>query len=62
LMYMIFESSYQLAKNSVPEKKRERYQSTMDEYYSFVAEYPESEHQKDVDKMLRDTKEFLDIQ
>ena len=42
LMFMILQSNFLLAKNSIPEKKRERFQSTLDEYYSFISEFPSS--------------------
>ena len=54
-MYLILRSNYLLAENSVPEKRTERYQSTLDEYYSFVAEFPVSKYTKDVEKMYKVT-------
>jgi outer membrane protein assembly factor BamD len=47
VMYLILKSRFLLAENSVQEKKTERYQLTVDEYYSFVGEFPESEHYKE---------------
>jgi outer membrane protein assembly factor BamD len=61
LMFMILESNYLLASKSVPEKQKERYQSTLDEYYSFVSEYPNSKYNSDVKKIFDKTKDFLGI-
>ena len=47
--------------NSIPEKRRERYQSTLDEYYSFTAEFPVSKFNKDVDKIYNNTKQVLGL-
>ena len=59
LMYLILRSNYLLAENSIPEKRKERYQSTLDEYYSFIAEFPTSKYSKDVEKMYSNTKQIL---
>lgn len=50
LMYMLLKAKYLLATNSVEEKKRERLSSALDEYYTFVDEYPESKYRKEVEK------------
>jgi outer membrane protein assembly factor BamD len=61
LMFLILQSNYLLAENSIPEKRRERYQSTLDEYYSFTAEFPVSKFNKDVDKIYNNTKQVLGL-
>lgn len=43
-MYLILRSAYLLADNSVPDKRRERLQNTIDEYYNFASEFPESKY------------------
>jgi outer membrane protein assembly factor BamD len=40
LMYLLLKSSYLLAKGSIESKMKDRYQATVDEYYSFVSEFP----------------------
>ena len=50
LMYMLLKSKYLLAVNSVADKKTERLSSALDEYFSFVDEFPESKHRDEVDK------------
>ena len=59
LMYWLLESSYLLAENSVPEKKKERFQATVDEYYSFIGEFPESDFAKEAQKMYNRADRFL---
>lgn len=60
LMYMLLESKYLLAVNSVYDKKEERLSSALDEYFAFVDEFPESKHRKDADKFYKTTAELLD--
>lgn len=50
-LYLILSASYSLAANSVPEKRRERFQNTLDEYYNFVSEFPESKYKRDAEKI-----------
>lgn len=59
LMYMIVKSNYLLAYNSVEKKKVERFQNTIDEYYTFVAEFPESKFRKEADKLFNNSEEYL---
>ncbi len=47
ILFMILESSYLLARNSVPERQIERYRSTLEEFYLFSEEYPESNNIRD---------------
>lgn len=49
--FLILKSSYLLADNSVPEKRRERFQSAIDEYYTFISEYPNSKYVDEAKKM-----------
>lgn len=51
ILYLIVKSNFLLAENSVKDKKGERYQETISEYYSFIDEYPESEYLKEIEKM-----------
>jgi len=44
IMFLILKSNYLLASNSVINKRIERFQSTVDEYYSFSNEFPESKY------------------
>ena len=59
LMYLIVKSSYELAKNSIESLQRDRYMSMMDSYYSFVAEFPDSKHIKEVNRMNQEAKKYI---
>lgn len=59
LKFMLLESKYLLAVNSVFEKREERLSGALDEYFSFVDEFPESEHRKEADKYYRTTSDML---
>jgi len=59
LMYMLLKAKYLLAVNSVEEKKRERLSSALDEYYTFVDEYPESKYRKEVERYYATTAKLL---
>jgi len=54
-LYMILQASYLLADNSVPEKRRERFQNTVDEYYNLIGEYPETKYLKEAQKIYNNS-------
>ncbi|MEX0981161.1 MAG: outer membrane protein assembly factor BamD [Bacteroidales bacterium] len=60
LMYLILRSSFLLADNSVASKKRERMQSTADEYLSFKSEFPESRYTKEAEKIYSNVQNHLE--
>ena len=60
LMFMILKSSYLLADNSVPGKQRERFQATVDEYYSFIGEFPEGSHSREAKRMYESSNKYLE--
>lgn len=59
LMFLILKSSYLLADRSIPSKQRERYQATVDEYYSFIGEFPDGTHSREAKRMYDSSNEFL---
>lgn len=59
IMYLILKAKFLLAENSVASKRIERYQSTVDEYYSFIGEFPASEYLKDAIGMFNSSQEIL---
>ncbi len=59
LSYHIVASSYELAKNSIPSKQEDRYIALLDSYYTFIAEFPESEYLKSATKMAESAKKYL---
>ncbi len=62
LMFMILKSSYLYADNSIPSKQRERYQAAVDEYYSFIGEFPDGTHTREANRMYEISNEFLEEQ
>lgn len=53
LYIYILRSRYKLASNSIDEKMDERYRQTIDEYYGFKNEFPESEYMKEAEQIFR---------
>ena len=51
LMLLLLRSSYLLAKGSVESKIKDRYQATVDEYYSFISEFPKGKFSDDAKTM-----------
>ncbi len=52
LLYLILRSSYELAKNSVADKIKIRYEQTTEAYLKFVDEFPETEHLKEAKRLF----------
>jgi len=59
LSFLILESKFIQAVNSVEEKKEERLRDTIDEYYSFINEYPNSKYLKKAERILQQTQSML---
>ncbi|HKJ43432.1 MAG TPA: outer membrane protein assembly factor BamD [Sunxiuqinia sp.] len=59
LMFMLLRAKYLLAIRSVPEKKEQRLSDALDEYFTFVDEFPKSEYRKDADKFYKETAKLL---
>lgn len=62
LLFLKLESHYLFALRSVADKQQERFQDTLDEYYSFIEEFPESDFGKDVQRMYETTARYLNIE
>ena len=59
LSFIILESKYQQVIQSFESKKMDRYHSTVDEYYSFISEFPDGKKRKQADKIFNDTKRIV---
>lgn len=59
LMFLLLKSSYLLAENSIASKIKDRYQAAVDEYYSFVSEFPTGKYSDDAKKMYDSSMRFL---
>lgn len=59
MMYLKLNSLFQYAELSMAIKQKERYQATLDDYYSFMEEFPTSTYSKDVTGIYQKTNKFL---
>jgi len=59
MMFLKLNSLFKYAELSQLAKQRERYQATLDDYYSFKEEFPESQYSKDISDILDKTNAFL---
>lgn len=55
MLYLIIKSTFLLAEMSIKIKQGERYQNTIDEYYVFIDEYPNSKHIKEIEKIYAES-------
>lgn len=53
LEMIVLKSKFQEAENSVAEKKEDRYRDVLDEYYSFVNNYPDTKNRQEADNIAR---------
>ncbi|MBA4321730.1 MAG: outer membrane protein assembly factor BamD [Odoribacter sp.] len=61
MMYLKLTSLFLYAENSVANKQMERYQATLDDYYSFMEEFPKSSYSKEVSSIFQATGKVLKI-
>jgi outer membrane protein assembly factor BamD len=59
LMWYVLNSRFLLAENSIESKKKERYQEAVDEYYSFISEFPKSEYKGDADVIYKSSEKMI---
>lgn len=50
---LILKSKFQEAKQSVNERQSDRYRDVIDEYYSFINNYPDSRHKKEAETIYK---------
>ena len=53
LELLVLKARYQEASQSVEEKKQDRYRVVIDEYYSFINNYPNSPNRKEADNIFK---------
>ena len=56
---LLLRAKYKLASESVLEKIEERMRETIDEYYAFKNEYPESKYRKEVENIYKDARKYV---
>lgn len=59
LSILILRARYKMAFHSVEEKKLQRYRATIDEYYAFKTEFPDSKYLKEADKYYKEATKFV---
>lgn len=59
LTMLILRARYKMAHHSVEEKKLERYRETIDEYYAFKTEFPDSKYLEEADGYFKEAKKFV---
>jgi outer membrane protein assembly factor BamD len=59
MMFLKLNSLYLYAELSMANKQKERYQAALDDYYSFMEEFPKSTYSKDVNNIFQKTNKYL---
>ena len=59
LSILILRAKYDMAKQSVFEKREERMRDAIDEYYAFKNEFPESKYIKEVEAIYQDASQYV---
>jgi len=59
LMWLVLDSRYQLAAKSVESKQRERFQAAVDEYYTFISQFPNSKRMKEAEEIFHSSEGFI---
>ena len=59
MMYLKLNSLFLYAENSQFNKQKERYQATLDDYYSFMEEFPKSTYTKEINSIYQKTNKYL---
>ena len=59
LSFIILEAKYQQVLQSFESRKTDRYHNTVDEYYSFISEFPDGKRRKQADKILNEAKKMM---
>ena len=56
---LLLRAKHKLGSESVLEKKEERMRETIDEYYAFKNEFPESKYMKEVEEIYKDASKYV---
>jgi outer membrane protein assembly factor BamD len=59
MMFLKLNSLFLYAENSLAYKQKERYQDTLDDYFSFMEEFPKSRFAKEIEDIYNKTNKFL---
>ena len=59
LSIMVLRAKHEMALNSTEDKRAERYRETIDEYYAFKNEFPESKYMKDAERIFKASSDYV---
>ncbi len=59
LSIMVLRAKHEMALNSTEDKRAERYRETIDEYYAFKNEFPESKYIKDAERIFKASSDYV---
>jgi outer membrane protein assembly factor BamD len=59
MMFLKLSSLFLYAERSLAVRQQERYQDTLDDYYSFMEEFPSSKYSKEVNSLYEKTNRYL---
>lgn len=59
LEMLILKSRFQEAQESIEERKVERFREVIDEYYSFINNYPDTQNRKEADNILKIARRYV---
>lgn len=59
LELIVLKSRYQEAMQSVDERKADRFREVIDEYYSFITNYPDGENRKEADNIFKIASKYV---
>ncbi len=59
LSMLVLQSRYQQAVQSISERRQERFIETIDEYYSFINEFPDGKFRRQADRILREARKVV---
>lgn len=59
LSVLVLKAKYEMAVESIEEKREERFRDTIDEYYAFMNEFPESKYSKDAERIFKESKKII---
>lgn len=59
LEMLILKARYQEAANSIEERKADRFRDVIDEYYSFINNYPDTNNRQEADNILKIARRYV---
>lgn len=59
LEFLKLKAKYQQARQSVEEKQSDRYRDVIDEYYSFINNFPDTDNRKEADSMFKTASRYV---